>query len=158
MLVRRQAAFAEELATVRQEIRNLQSSGEMYDQRLSDAVSSRMLEGATDEYDKKLQRIDKKVDELQTRLDSMEEIWDKKLKALLSVVQNENARLQTAITHMERTAAASGWEHTVAPGESLAKIAAEYGVSVSAIVEANDIDDPDRIRVGQKLFIPRANP
>jgi len=39
-------------------------------------------------------------------------------------------------------------------GDSLAAIARAYGVTVAAIVEANGIQDPNAIRVGQELVIP----
>ena len=42
----------------------------------------------------------------------------------------------------------------VQPGETLASIAKQYGVTVEAIVKANDLADPDVIEVGQKLIIP----
>jgi len=44
--------------------------------------------------------------------------------------------------------------HTVKRGESLSEIARAYGVTLQAIVEANDIDNPNRIVTGQKLIIP----
>jgi LysM repeat protein len=40
-------------------------------------------------------------------------------------------------------------------GESLTSIAAEYGVTPQAITHANNIEDPNLIRVGQRLMIPR---
>ena len=45
-------------------------------------------------------------------------------------------------------------DYTVQPGDSLWKIADQHGVSVAQLVEANDIDDPNLILVGQKLAIP----
>ena len=48
--------------------------------------------------------------------------------------------------------------YTVQAGDSLAAIARAYGLSVEAIVEANDIQDPDRIDVGQALLLPGATP
>ncbi len=47
-----------------------------------------------------------------------------------------------------------GREHEVRAGQTLSEIAAAYGVSVNAIIDANDLKDPDNIRKGQKLFIP----
>lgn len=44
--------------------------------------------------------------------------------------------------------------HAVRAGESLASIAAAYGVTVSSIVEANGIQDANLIKVGQELVIP----
>ena len=44
--------------------------------------------------------------------------------------------------------------HTVATGETLGKIAMQYGVTTAALASANGITNPDLIRVGQKLIIP----
>jgi LysM repeat protein len=44
--------------------------------------------------------------------------------------------------------------HTVVRGESLNTIAARYGVTVSAIVRANNIANPNLIFPGQRLVIP----
>lgn len=54
------------------------------------------------------------------------------------------------------TGGASGQQqtHVVAAGETLLKIAQRYGVTVKAIQDANNLPDPDRIYVGQKLVIP----
>lgn len=48
---------------------------------------------------------------------------------------------------------ASGARHAVAPGETLAAIAARYGTTASALAAANGIRDPDRIVVGQELRV-----
>jgi LysM repeat protein len=48
----------------------------------------------------------------------------------------------------------SGRSHTVQPGETLASIADDYGVSLEAIAELNGIADPNLIEVGQELLIP----
>ena len=44
--------------------------------------------------------------------------------------------------------------HTVQTGETLFRIAQQYDTTVEAIVAANGITDPNRIRVGQQLVIP----
>ncbi|SVD33462.1 uncharacterized protein METZ01_LOCUS386316, partial [marine metagenome] len=41
-------------------------------------------------------------------------------------------------------------------GDSLSGIAAEYGVTLSALIEANNISDPDTVHVGQELLVPGA--
>ena len=45
--------------------------------------------------------------------------------------------------------------HTVKRGETLSVIGSKYGVSVSAIARANSIRNPDRVRVGTRLAIPK---
>jgi LAS superfamily LD-carboxypeptidase LdcB len=44
--------------------------------------------------------------------------------------------------------------YTVQPGDTLFSIAQQFGTTVEAIAEANGIDDPDFITVGQELIIP----
>lgn len=44
--------------------------------------------------------------------------------------------------------------HTIESGESLYSIARRYSVTTQAIVEANNLESPDRIFVGQRLAIP----
>jgi LysM repeat protein len=45
-------------------------------------------------------------------------------------------------------------DYTVERGDTLGKIAQEHGVSVADLVEANDISNPNLIRIGQVLVIP----
>ncbi len=49
---------------------------------------------------------------------------------------------------------AGGSVYTVKNGDILGRIARSHGVSVRAIMEANSLKSADRIRVGQKLYIP----
>jgi LysM repeat protein len=44
--------------------------------------------------------------------------------------------------------------HVVQPGENLYRIALRYGVSMDAIIAANNIENPRRIFSGQELVIP----
>jgi murein DD-endopeptidase MepM/ murein hydrolase activator NlpD len=48
--------------------------------------------------------------------------------------------------------------HLVQPGETPYGIARRYGVSVEALLAANRIDDPRRVRAGARLIIPPAGP
>ena len=52
---------------------------------------------------------------------------------------------------------ASGGVHVVARGESLAGIAARYGVTVAAMAQVNGLSDPNFIYAGQQLAIPGAS-
>ena len=45
--------------------------------------------------------------------------------------------------------------YTVQPGDTLYRIAARYGTTVTAIATANNITDPNLIRPGQVLIINR---
>jgi LysM repeat protein len=44
--------------------------------------------------------------------------------------------------------------HTVQPGENLTAIARQYGITVQALVAANQISNPDRVDAGTVLTIP----
>ncbi len=45
-------------------------------------------------------------------------------------------------------------EHTIAPGDTPAKIARKYGITLDQLREANPTMDDRRLRIGQKLQIP----
>lgn len=51
-------------------------------------------------------------------------------------------------------AAPAGISYVVQPGDQLAAIAQRFGVSWPAVVQANNISDPNTIQVGQTLIIP----
>ena len=44
--------------------------------------------------------------------------------------------------------------HVVKRGETTWRISQRYGTSVSAIVRANQLADPTKISVGQRLYVP----
>ncbi len=48
---------------------------------------------------------------------------------------------------------ASSGGHVVAKGETLGAIAGKYGISVKNLMEINGIDDPSKLRAGQKLSL-----
>jgi LysM repeat protein len=45
----------------------------------------------------------------------------------------------------------------VQPGQSLSRIAAQYGMPQRAIITANDLTPPYKIKIGQQLLIPSAD-
>ncbi len=55
-------------------------------------------------------------------------------------------------------AEAVGVFHTVAAGQTLGEICRLYGADLQEVAEVNGIVDPDRIAVGQRIFIPDAEP
>jgi lipoprotein YgeR len=48
--------------------------------------------------------------------------------------------------------------HVVAEGENLYRIALKYDVTIEAIQELNEIDDPTALTIGQRLLIPKPLP
>lgn len=63
-----------------------------------------------------------------------------------------------ALAAGSQAAAGSAEVHRVAPGDTLSAVAARFKVSVAALAEANGIDDIHRIRIGQRLRLPAAQP
>jgi murein DD-endopeptidase MepM/ murein hydrolase activator NlpD len=47
-----------------------------------------------------------------------------------------------------------GVYHVVRPGENLYRIGKAYGVSHRELARVNDLDNPDRVEIGQRLFVP----
>ncbi|MDD5198778.1 MAG: LysM peptidoglycan-binding domain-containing protein [Terrimicrobiaceae bacterium] len=60
----------------------------------------------------------------------------------------------TATPAPARQPADASKTHEMQPGETLTKIATEYGVTVAALEKANNITDPKKIRAGTVLKIP----
>ena len=48
-----------------------------------------------------------------------------------------------------------GYEYIVGAGDTLSAIAAAYNVSPKTIIDANNLKNPDNLKVAQKLFIPK---
>ncbi len=109
----------------------------------------------------RVRALEEQIATLDRRLRESEAARERDRKEIIEVLSQRIADLmQSSGGAAARTGTAarrgsrSGWEHEVKPGESLSAIAAAYGVRVAAIVEANQLADAHRIRVGQKLFIP----
>ncbi len=75
-----------------------------------------------------------------------------------AVIEQISARMAELITKSGSArrggTATTGYEHVVRSGETLSQIAAAYKVSPQAIIDANDLKNPDLLKQGQKLFIP----
>jgi murein DD-endopeptidase MepM/ murein hydrolase activator NlpD len=61
--------------------------------------------------------------------------------------QPQNLAVSTASSRLQQT-------HVVRRGETLYRIAQNYGVSTAALMRANGLHDPRELRVGQLLVIP----
>lgn len=75
----------------------------------------------------------------------------------LAAVRSAQGRLRDEIVEdlsARISAIAKRQEQARAAGQTLSAIALAYKVSVKAIMQANNITDPTKLRVGQTLFIP----
>jgi len=81
---------------------------------------------------------------MQTREDIL--VLQEKVEHLAARVDAMETEVESIQQELQQQAAANSADRS--------RTAAAYGVTVRSIVEANDIPNPDRLRVGQKLFIP----
>lgn len=72
----------------------------------------------------------------------------------IGISESGNNNTHTTPTINNPTNNADKSKYTVVKGDTLSRIANKYGVSVAAIVAANNIKNPDIIYVGQVLNIP----
>lgn len=59
------------------------------------------------------------------------------------------------VGEVELPTAVATISHTVQPGDTMINIARRYGVTVEAIIAANNISNPNHIEVGMTLLIPQ---
>lgn len=79
------------------------------------------------------------------------------LRSDLAAVRSAQGRLRDEIVEdlsARISAIAKRQEQARAAGQTLSAIALAYKVSVKAIMQANNITDPTKLRVGQTLLIP----
>lgn len=69
-------------------------------------------------------------------------------------ISNPNAIRPGQTVSLPSGASAEARNYTVASGDNLSSIGAEFGVSWQAIAQANQLSNPNLIRVGQELLIP----
>lgn len=93
------------------------------------------------------------------RVDSLARMNDKALQRLHKAGQTFPSKGKLGWVLCFLFLSAFGWSqafswHVVQKGESLFGISKRYGISQEAIIQANQITDPKKIKVGQKLKIP----
>lgn len=98
------------------------------------------------EFKKRMAEIERTLEASETATEKIrQDVIDDLSKKMAEIMHSQAAHS----TRFEK-----GREHVVLQGETLSAIAAAYGVKVSAIVEANNLENADSVRSGQKLFIP----
>jgi len=121
--------------------------------------------------DSEIRLLKARIDELEAQLQGVEasarsnssqiQLIPGKIDALLKKYQGSqgggrtgNTQRNTTPAPRQGTGAQTGYEHIVATGETLSAIASAYEVSARKIIDANQLADPDNLKIGQKLFIP----
>jgi LysM repeat protein len=134
-LTREQEVLGRDLQVLRQDVRQ---QGARNDAALA-AVSSRVDEQSRSQAAMRQEL----TSELSTRMES-----------ILRAQQARSTPTQPRAGGTSRPTQQAGYEHQVQAGETLSDIARAYGVSSQDIINANQMRDPNVLRVGQKLFIP----
>lgn len=153
----------EDVLLVQEDIRRL--SGRVEGLELELERLHRELASQRDEQERfvntQVQGTETRLSGLERRIQEVDNAREKDKKEIvdrLSSTMAEMMRNQQQATRQQAQARTThsgyGYEHTVAAGETLSHIASAYGVTTRVIVDANKLENPDRLRVGQKLFIP----
>lgn len=108
-----------------------------------------------------MQGMNSSLDDLQRRLRALEasresdrkEIVETISKRVADIVNKQQPR-RSSTPAPRKSASNEGYEHEVQAGETLNAIAKAYGARADEIMEANGLASADKLRVGQKLFIP----
>lgn len=159
---RAEAQRREDQLIMTQEVRQLEGRLEGLEMEIQgvnrtvDGVSRTAAQGARVESESlraAMASLESRVKALESaRARDREEIIDHLTRKITQLMSDRGATRASATTRS--SSSDYGYEHVVQAGENLSRIAAAYGVSMSAIVEANNLSKPDQLRVGQKLFIP----
>lgn len=157
----RQTAEREDLLIVREEMRRLDGRVEgleMQSDRLREELDVARRDGGRDA-ETSVAALRSSIAGLEERLAGLEKARQRDREEILNRVSETVAKLVTTSAPPRkktkpRSSSEYGYEHTVGPGETLSAIAQVYDVTTKTIIEANEIVNPDRLRVGQVLFIP----
>jgi hypothetical protein len=102
-----------------------------------------------DEFERRLTALDT------ARASDRQAIIDQISANIARMVNTGSSRTAPKAGPKAATSSDTGYEHIVKDGETLSTIAAAYKVKPSAIIEANDLKNPDVLPKGKKLFIPQ---
>ena len=161
-----QMAQQEDMSIMQEKIRRLEGRLEGFDlaiQQLQSTVDSLRARpqgpsGADlDAVQARLSALDGQLRSLDSaRQRDRQEIIDSLSAKVAALVGSSGSRTSSkpTATQNKRSANQEGYEHVVASGETISAIAAAYNVRAKDVLDANNITDPTRIKVGQKLFIP----
>ena len=99
-----------------------------------------------------------RVEELERRFQAFVAARDQDRKAIVDELSRKVSAIvggqSSSAGGRSASAAETGYEHVVQPGETLSQIAKAYKVSTGAIMKANNMKS-STLRAGQKLFIPQ---
>ena len=126
--------------------------------------TQRRMAGRLETLELEIGRISRELDGLRQTLDtrcaSIERKSEKDKRELIARLTGQLEKLLARATAPAPTQSTSGggavqgYEHIVLQGQTLSTIAKAYNVTTKAIIQSNKIKNPNRLSIGQKLFIP----
>jgi LysM repeat protein len=76
---------------------------------------------------------------------------------LVPAVDKSGSKTNAAVAPAKASPSAKGTTYLVKPGDTIWRIANEYQVDQQALMKANGLDDPRKLRSGMSLVIPKAS-
>ncbi len=110
-------------------------------------------------------QVNAELKKVYAAIDDTRNVVGENRKAIEEVAKRGSARpAQASAAQQPQTPAASSADqaaqpsdskkHIIQSGDTFAKLAKKYGVSVDAIINANPDANPSRLRIGQEISIP----
>ena len=158
------ALLKEQLGEMRFEVERLLRENEAMELRIkkSEAQSSAAVSDVV--FRQELSSLRAEFNRLnKTQREELLEQITKQIRALAKEVEATPAAVSAAkppqiITDFNDNFPTSGIYYVVKSGDTISKIASSAGSKILYIINANKIPDPNRLQVGEKLFIPIDNP
>lgn len=158
-------AQQEDIAIMQEKVRRIEGRLEGFDlaiQQLQRAVEV-MRAQPVGPSQADLQALQTRLTTLDSQLRTLDAARQKDRQEIVDTVSTKIAALVNAnsrpppsrnATPPRRSGTQEGYEHVVAPGETLSAIASAYNARSKDIIDANNLTNPSALKVGQKLFIP----
>lgn len=155
-----QVRLGEEIGNIKTVLSNLQENIGVITERL-DRISEED-EKTSENFDETVKKLSDEIIEIKKELSDLTALYedlkqktDKRMLLIIEEVTKENEEIRKQIRSIKsESVAATGNYHIVKSGETVSEIARIYGVTISSIMEANGMDDPHKLYIGQKIIIP----
>ena len=147
------AVLEEKLNRLQANVEAVQFSHEKLQKQIAD-LQAQVLELRRNSGPAGISRAD--LDALDTKIKAVDEARQRDNKALIDQLAKALAGSSSGgRTVAKPVTTGAGIEHVVQKGDTVATIAKHYGVSVADLVNANALANPNEIKIGQKLTIPK---
>ena len=103
------------------------------------------------------QRVDGRLDRVEQQIAAVDAARQKDREEIIDKLSSKISQVMASSSSSPSrrySSSGSGYEHVVDTGQTLSEIARAYGVTMNAIIQENNLQNPNQLRVGQTLFIP----